>query len=96
MRMLYVALFRRFIPSAGTKGILYYAYVLPRIASVFFFFHPFHPILSLFSLQNLLRRFVTFSEILSIFCLLKTFLSYQQVINNSHFSTQFFENLSAD
>jgi hypothetical protein len=33
---------------------------------------------------------------LAKFRLLKTFLSYQQVINNSHFSTQFFENLSAD
>ena len=47
-------------------------------------------------LQNPLRRFATFSKNLAIFRLLKTFLSYQQVINNSPFSTQFFENLSAD
>ena len=48
------------------------------------------------SLQNPLRRFATFSKNLAIFRLLKTFLSYQQVINNSPFSTQFFEKLSAD
>jgi len=42
------------------------------------------------------REKFTFSIFLSIFRLLKTFLSYQQVINNSPFSTQFFENLSAD
>ena len=48
------------------------------------------------SLQNPLRRFLTFSTFLSIFRLLKTFLSYQQVINNSRFSTQFFENPSVD
>ena len=47
-----------------------------------------------FFFKNPLRRFVTFLKNLSIFRLLKTFLSYQQVINNSPFSTQFFENLS--
>ena len=64
---------------------------------LFYLFYLFEIPLSLQnSLKNPLRRFVTFSKILAIFRLLKTFLSYQQVINNSHFSTQFFENLSAD
>ena len=48
-------------------------------------FYPFYPF------KFPLRRFVTFCTFLSIFRLLKTFLSYQQVINNSRFSTQFFE-----
>ena len=46
--------------------------------------------LSLLFLQNPLRRFVTFFIFLVIFRLLKTFLSYQQVINNAGLSTQFF------
>ncbi|MBR5591163.1 MAG: hypothetical protein IKW38_01345, partial [Kiritimatiellae bacterium] len=65
----------------------------------FYSFYPFYlfkiPLSLQNFLQNSLRRFVTFSKILAIFRLLKTFLSYQQVINNSPFSTQFFENLSA-
>ena len=43
-----------------------------------------------------MREKFTFSKILAIFRLLKTFLSYQQVINNAPFSTQVFENFSAD
>ena len=58
-----------------------------------FFFDSF---LFSFFFKNPLRRCVTFCTFLAIFRLLKTFLSYQQVINNSHFTTQFFENLSAD
>ncbi len=61
-------------PTSSLSSLLYLSYLL----SPFFF------------LQNPLRRFVTFSIFSSIFCLLKTFFSYQQVINNSHFSTQFF------
>ena len=57
--------------------------------------HPIYPF-SPFSLQNLLRRFVTFGEILAIFRLLKTFLSYQQVINNETFSTQLLKLFSAN
>ena len=45
-----------------------------------------------FFFKNPLRRFVTFLKNLSIFRLLKTFLSYQQVINNTRFLTQFWEN----
>ena len=59
----------------------------PSIPSIFFSFYPF---------KIPIRRFVTFLKKLSIFCLLKTFLSYQQVINNAPFSTQVFENFSAD
>ena len=65
---------------------------------------PRYSFLSLLSLSSLipfialksLRRFVTFGEILAIFRLLKTFLSYQQVLNNAPFSTQFFEKSSVD
>ena len=46
-------------------------------------------LLSLLSLLNPMRRFVTFSKKISIFRLLKTFLSYQQVINNAFFLTRF-------
>ena len=41
-----------------------------------------HPFYRFYPFKILLRRFVTFSKILAIFRLLKTFLSYQQVINN--------------
>ena len=42
-----------------------------------------------FSPQNPVREKFTFLKILAIFRLLETFLSYQQVINNEPFSTQF-------
>ena len=56
--------------------------------------HPFYRFYPFYPFKFPLRRFVTFSKISSIFRLLKTFLSYQQVINNAGFSTQVFEKFS--
>ncbi len=50
----------------------------------------------LFFFKNPLRRCVTFCTFLAIFRLLKTFLSYQQVINNETFSTQLLKLFSAN
>ena len=47
-----------------------------------------------FFTKKLLREKSTFLNFLTIFRLLKTFFSYQQVINNASFSTQFFESFS--
>ncbi len=55
---------------------------------------PFIPLKSLSFLKKFVREKFTFGEILAIFRLLKTFLSYQQVINNAGFSTQVFEKFS--
>ena len=71
---------------APTSSHLSLYSIIPSIA--FILFIAFIP-------SKFLTQVCHFFENFGDFRLLKTFLSYQQVINNSPFSTQFFENPSA-
>ena len=68
------------------------------ISSIFYPFYPFKipfiPLKSLSFLKKPCAKSSLFGKFWRFFRLLKTFLSYQQVINNAGFSTQVFEKIS--